>query len=177
MARRRKHSPEGIELGIDMTPMIDVTFQLIIFFILSLKFKVLERKLDSYLPTDFGSGVHAKIIDESFITVKLRQPPKTVDQRPILKRDTVYQVEAETVGGAASEIEAKVLARLDRFIKSAPDAKGKIEAGLGVPHERVVRVLDLFHKAGYKEITFTGLDRNDKIDDGWYARIMERLKD
>lgn len=43
---------EKIEM--DMTPMIDVTFLLLIFFMCTLKFKVLEGKLTAYLPKDVG---------------------------------------------------------------------------------------------------------------------------
>ena len=37
-----------------MTPMIDVTFLLLIFFMCTLKFKILEGKLGAYLPKDVG---------------------------------------------------------------------------------------------------------------------------
>lgn len=39
---------------LDMTPMIDVTFLLLIFFMCTLKFKVLEGQLTAYLPKDAG---------------------------------------------------------------------------------------------------------------------------
>ena len=39
---------------LQMTPMIDVTFLLLIFFMCTLKFKVLEGKLGAYLPKDVG---------------------------------------------------------------------------------------------------------------------------
>lgn len=39
----------------DLTPMIDVTFLLLIFFIVTLKFKTLEGRLDSNLPKDMGT--------------------------------------------------------------------------------------------------------------------------
>lgn len=38
----------------DMTPMIDVVFQLMIFFMCTIKFKTLEGKLTAYLPKDVG---------------------------------------------------------------------------------------------------------------------------
>ncbi len=38
----------------EMTPMIDVTFLLLIFFMCTLKFKTLEGKLAAYLPKDVG---------------------------------------------------------------------------------------------------------------------------
>jgi len=39
---------------LEMTPMIDVTFLLLIFFMCTLKFKTLEGKLAAYLPKDVG---------------------------------------------------------------------------------------------------------------------------
>mgnify|MGYP003630315869 CR=1 FL=1 len=42
------------ESRMEMTPMIDVTFLLLIFFMCTLKFKVLEGKLSSFLPKDVG---------------------------------------------------------------------------------------------------------------------------
>ncbi|MCB9872400.1 MAG: biopolymer transporter ExbD [Planctomycetes bacterium] len=58
MARksRRQQMKEEVtkEAEIDMTPMIDVVFLLIIFF-LCIDFKILESKLPAYLPKDKGS--------------------------------------------------------------------------------------------------------------------------
>ena len=39
---------------LEMTPMIDVTFLLLIFFMCTLKFKTLEGKLNAFLPKDVG---------------------------------------------------------------------------------------------------------------------------
>ena len=42
------------EVKMDMTPMIDVVFQLIIFFMCNIKYKTLEGRLDAFLPKDVG---------------------------------------------------------------------------------------------------------------------------
>ena len=42
------------EIKIDMTPMIDVTFLLLIFFMCTLHFKDIEGVLNSYMPKDEG---------------------------------------------------------------------------------------------------------------------------
>ena len=42
------------EIKMEMTPMIDVTFLLLIFFLCTIKFKLLEGKLAAYLPKDVG---------------------------------------------------------------------------------------------------------------------------
>ncbi len=51
--RRRGVDEPGFEVG-NMTPMIDVVFQLLIFFMLSMHFKEVEGKLLSQLPKDKG---------------------------------------------------------------------------------------------------------------------------
>ena len=42
------------EIKQDMTPMIYVVFQLMIFFMSTIKFKTMEGKLSAYLPKDVG---------------------------------------------------------------------------------------------------------------------------
>ena len=42
------------ECEMEMTPMIDVVFLLLIFFMCTLRFKTLEGKLAAYLPRDAG---------------------------------------------------------------------------------------------------------------------------
>ena len=38
----------------NMTPMIDVVFQLLIFFLVNMKFKTLDMKIEAFLPKDRG---------------------------------------------------------------------------------------------------------------------------
>ncbi|MFA4985406.1 MAG: biopolymer transporter ExbD [Candidatus Brocadiia bacterium] len=72
MARRAKvHEEEGIAL--DMTPMIDCIFLLIVFFITAGKFKRAESRLDAYLPKDIGIDQRAEPDpDKFFISVFCR---------------------------------------------------------------------------------------------------------
>jgi len=51
--RRRGLDEAGFEVG-NMTPMIDIVFQLLIFFMLSMHFKEVEGKLLAQLPKDKG---------------------------------------------------------------------------------------------------------------------------
>ena len=52
------------EIKMDMTPMIDVVFQLMIFFMCTIKFKTLEGKLTAYLPKDVGVNTDAGVVPE-----------------------------------------------------------------------------------------------------------------
>ncbi len=52
--RRRRKVEEEVPMDLNMTPMIDVVFQLLIFFMLTMHFKEVEGKLLSQLPKDKG---------------------------------------------------------------------------------------------------------------------------
>lgn len=54
MAKRKNRKREEEKASPDLTPMIDVTFQLLIFFILCTRFKVDERNHRADLPLDEG---------------------------------------------------------------------------------------------------------------------------
>lgn len=176
MAKKpKKRQLAAGETQMDMTPMIDCTFQLIIFFIISLRFKVLENKLVSHLPTNFGSATSSQFIDEKFLTVTLRQRGTDVDDRPLLRRGTLYEIEGQSIGGTEDEVVAAIDARIAKFKTDVPEAKGKISTMPGVPHERVVRILDLFHKSGYEMIT-VALGSTAGIEDPEFRRVIGELE-
>ena len=54
MAKKRPMPDEVATEQLNMTPMIDVVFQLLIFFMLTMQFKEIEGKLLSQLPKDKG---------------------------------------------------------------------------------------------------------------------------
>ncbi|MFT7484945.1 MAG: hypothetical protein ACI9F9_000791 [Candidatus Paceibacteria bacterium] len=53
---RKDPALDANDAELDMTPMIDVTFLLLIFFMCTLKFKTLEGRLSAYLPNDVGQN-------------------------------------------------------------------------------------------------------------------------
>ena len=55
MSTRRRVPDEVAAEPLNMTPMIDVVFQLLIFFMLTMQFKEVEGKLLSQLPKDAGT--------------------------------------------------------------------------------------------------------------------------
>jgi biopolymer transport protein ExbD len=56
MARKLRRKPEDNEVPLDMTPMIDCIFLLLIFFILTTKFTPDEKAIASLMPTDKGQA-------------------------------------------------------------------------------------------------------------------------
>lgn len=73
------------EKGLDMTPMIDVTFLLLIFFMVATKFKLDEGLLDSYLPQNGGpAAVAAPVLHD--VRLVLRNRPEGCELRVHNKR-------------------------------------------------------------------------------------------
>ncbi len=175
MAKKKKID-EKVELN--MTPMIDVTFQLLIFFIVTMKFRLLEKKLLSHLPTDFGLNNSTDPVEENFVTVKLRQRRDKPGMR-LAEQSTEYFIETREVEGRTKqEIYKKILTEISSFRTQLKDARGKIDAGRGVPHQEVVSVLDLFHKANFESITFVGLTTTKNVVDGemWFNKLRTELR-
>ena len=71
MAPRKKYGTEETSMELQMAPMIDVIFQLIIFFMCSIHFKSLEGKLYSYLPKYAGMG-EGPVIEAPISEVRIR---------------------------------------------------------------------------------------------------------
>ncbi len=61
MSARRRPPGELRTEGLNMTPMIDIVFQLLIFFMLSMRFRDVEGKLLSQLPKDRGQAPAASL--------------------------------------------------------------------------------------------------------------------
>ena len=171
--------PEPEETELNMTPMIDVVFQLIVFFLLSLKFKSVDRRLDSLLPKKVG-------ITESFVpedeapnlTVKLfRRNVDDPDRAYTLMRvGNHYECklpagdfDEKDVSGTQARLTEydRVFAELHRVIGTTwarmghnPDVKAVIKTprptGFRVPHGDVVRVLDTFVDVGLTQVGFEG---------------------
>ena len=68
MARRKTQQP-GEETEMDLMPMIDIIFQLLIFFLLSAKFIAFEGQLQAFLPKDKGLAATSPTMDLASINL------------------------------------------------------------------------------------------------------------
>ena len=169
--------PEPEETEMNMTPMIDIVFQLIIFFLLSLKFKTIDRRIDSQLPKDRGlAPTQAKPPEFEKIKVKLfRKEKGTKNAYTKFRIDNTHTFQL-TPGdwGDGQEAEYRRLAEYDHLYNqietvirqkwqaqgSSPEVVGEIAAmppdGGAVPHGDIVRVLDGFVRVGISKVVFEG---------------------
>lgn len=166
------------EVKMEMTAMIDVTFLLLIFFLCSIKFKVLEGKLQTYLPKDVG--VNTSPIDELLEKIDIRivrtQTRDVLDFNVIenferWKRDGGWkeqQVDLTLQGQKISGLK-ELETKLKKLRKDVPppddpddddDLKMNLEAMPGCIYEDIVRVVDIALGAGFTSITFRGVEKD-----------------
>lgn len=161
-------------MEMNMTPMIDVSFLLIIFFI-CLPMKLLEGKIQAFLPTDKGItptkqeppleikvSVHIVARGEKQMLYP-PPPPEGKEDRVPRGMEMVPQEFRYKVGNSAEDVGN--LREVYDYIKRAytagrdnPDAKivGEIKAGYKVPHKYVIAVLNKFAEAGLQKVEFYG---------------------
>lgn len=147
--RRKKVKIQGNTLELEMTPMIDVVFNLLIFFLCS-PFKIPEGQLDAFLPKGDSTG-----------------PPAVVEKVVITLLDTGGDVPLIKIGRRAlplnsnGEPEFDDLARqlINRREKSkeisAEPLPVEIDSDRKVRYLYVIGVLNACTKAQIEDIRFT----------------------
>ena len=147
MARGKSHEGDE-EVRLSITPLIDVTFLLLIFFMCAMKFKTLERKVAAYLPKDRGlAKTKIKLEEKPKITVELKRKKGEQHTRVKLLDSEIGMDESGFL---------LLDARITSIHNSNADLPGEINAWAEVPHADVVRAIDAFLRAGVEEITFYG---------------------
>lgn len=129
MRTRRDRSRRMPAATIDMTPMVDVVFLLVIFFMVSTTFITME----SGLPVDLPSA-------QTAVT-----EPSTLPTVTITKSDQIY------VGGRAVS-QAQLVDALRQLMASSGYTTVVLRADTTVEHGVVVRVMDLIKQAGAKRL-------------------------
>lgn len=174
------------EVKLELTPMIDVTFLILIFFMCTLKFKTLEGKLVSYLPTDKGlSAAQAEVeIEDAEIILKVpSEGGENWDRPSDARRVVVLHRGNNTPLGEARRIIMtkgdeknariefdppdtldKVREYLERVRTASEESKAKINASPRTPHLYVVTVLNLMIEANFQDISYSGIP--DKLVEG-----------
>ncbi len=139
MPRKRRVLAEA---NVDLTPMIDVTFLLLIFFLCTLSFRVLEGRLDTNLPKDVGQSSDP-------ITAQL----ETFDVA--LEPDPTMQSGLRIVANRRLVADARTLGELvQRSRKIDPEMRVKLHVDGTVTHGQVVNVVDELVAHGQLAILF-----------------------
>ena len=154
------------EISLELTPMIDITFLILIFFML-MPFKTLEGKLLAFLPTDKGiQPIPQDPVDTFDIDVHIMPRehkdrtwgPETAQKMVKMPSKVTFKVKdretekIEEVGTWVKEMidTARAQGITDDNIKS------EIRAGHKIPFKYVIAVLNQFNELRIKKVEFYG---------------------
>ncbi len=158
------NSVDEPEFAMDMTPMIDVTFQLLIFFMLQIKFKLLEGKLSAFLPTDVGvntseappkekTDIVLQVQTEGSKLAPLTDEPWSGEGPFRYVPDRVIQYH---VGPRKITDYADLKRRLQETYQQDPTRPITIDSVGDIVYADAVQVLDAALEANFRDITFKG---------------------
>lgn len=184
MRKRRREEP-NVDLEINMTPMIDIVFQLLIFFVLTAKFIEFEGELRSYLPKNRGNQpTLANTIDLDNVTIFLdwQGEPATGHCRALTSKyrppsggeQDRYEFPRVASGAAGYSANTKVeyshpnFSQIAAYIRYRKDAYSGIGFGLPVtvnftdrvPVQMVVNMVDICVELGITDFALNaqGID-------------------
>ncbi len=155
---------------IEMTPMIDVTFLLLVFFLCSIHFKVLEGKPQTFLPKDCGVNPSGRPLPFERVDLRLERietrAQRDLEQTAVFRdwRWSEDQV-ALWLQGARVQGLRQMAAELRRMRRALPATAGEddplcmtVSAAPGTIYEDVIRIVDVILDAGITDVTFRGID-------------------
>lgn len=136
----------------DMTPMIDCIFQLLIFFMCSIKFKVIEGKLLSWLPKDKGSQniPPPKLTEEISVRVTFDEKEKKLHYYLISREFPNVDDLIKEVKGALELKKAS----------GETDAAVKLGPARNVPMQPIIALLDACKLNNIDKVEFQLLDES-----------------
>ena len=129
--QKKKLFPENP--GVPLTPMIDVVFLLLCFFVTSQIFAQWETEIDVALPTAATGDMPQRLPGEVIINVL---------------------ADGTAVVNGQSLDDARLRAMMDRLVKLFPGQPVLLRADKATAYEHVIRVLDLCRQADIWNISF-----------------------
>lgn len=132
--QKKKLFPENP--GVPLTPMIDVVFLLLCFFVTSQIFAQWETEIDVALPTAATGGMPQRLPGEVIVNVR---------------------ADGSTVVNGRTLDDAQLKSMMARLVKLFPGQPVLLRADKATAYEHVVRVLDTCRQADIWNISFATL--------------------
>lgn len=152
MAKKKRKTEGGVDL--DMTPMIDVVFQLIIFFVVTLK---TADTINPDIELEYGKNGPQLKADEYKI------PPVTIEVKRY-KRPTDFLRKAGRPTGRIISINGSVMSldQLRAMLRQIASRRGTnfpllIRADKDTPHEDVRAVMNVCNEIGIWQVSFLAM--------------------
>ena len=175
MQVQMKPSREAIkkEVKISLTPMIDVVFLILIFFMCTLQFKQTNRKFITWLPSDRGFA-RERMVKPEIPMIRVRVLPDDVD-RPTSQRGVTFAEgtagrvfgRMRLQGGGRGRADASydppdTMGRIETFLRRMreihPDLNQvKISVDPRAPHAVLAPLLDSVCRTNYDHVIWSGI--------------------
>jgi len=159
----RKLVAENAQLN--MTPMIDIVFQLILFFLFSLKFKSLDFRIEAEMPKKYGLDHLPVPVSEtphlkaSLFRIRAEDLDQARTKVRMAGREWILPPAAPATQDERDRVLADIAARM-ADLRSTVEGLGEIDTpaptGGLVPHGDVMSVLDAFLVAKVNQVEFQG---------------------
>jgi len=147
----RRVEPERVSLR--LTPMIDVVFLLLVFFMFAARFRTLEGQLGVFLPKGRASPEIAEELKKEMkaVTLSLRW----VDGRPrvTLEGAEFEETDPEQLFGYLN-LTGALTAKLLKLKELIPDSAIVIDSSFDLPAEYFVGAINSCVRAGWEKVTF-----------------------
>jgi biopolymer transport protein ExbD len=166
-ARRHRSKDEGPEVEIPVTPMLDMAFQLLTFFIFTYHPSEMEGQMEMMLP---GGGTYKAQKQEDVNPDAMSDPDVDAKSQITLRIKTQHSDEggaiqfpieieglAKDTANSLKDLEAKLIAMRGGEKGDKPEGQSdsvKIEAEKKLKWAFIVEVMDAAKRAGYHNIGF-----------------------
>ncbi|HEX7899874.1 MAG TPA: biopolymer transporter ExbD [Planctomycetota bacterium] len=153
MSTRRRAPDEVAAEQLNMTPMIDVVFQLLIFFMLTMHFQEVEGKMLSQLPKDKGlPDRQSKITEE--VRLSVRAGRLYVEKHEI--GELASTETAPTRGTSNKAVYAAAAAKTRGLVDVLGEASVILDAEGETAYEHVIGIIDACKVARIDHVEFVG---------------------
>lgn len=151
MRRQSPYLGRQTDVSIPMTPLIDIVFQLMVFFVWTAGFQIAEYMLPSQLSPLTGTG--AATADE------LPPPPEEDFDRVVVRLLWIGDRPAWKVSDVSVETLSDVRTRLETIFQIKKDAPVVLHPDPDVPLGHVIDVYDLARLIGFAKIEFAASEK------------------
>jgi len=138
--KKGKKSPKRVGFSLDMTPMVDVAFLLLTFFMLTTTFSK-PKTMEINLPAEKNDQTQVEVAESNVLTVRIMEGDKAYWNIGFKPPEAIELYDAG--GGAKPSIS-------DKFRKMLKDQREKIRQEVG--EDVMVLVLKLDKKAKYRNL-------------------------
>ncbi len=159
MAGKHKNETEDVQPDLPITPMLDMSFQLMAFFLFTFRPAPTEGQIAMSLPKEEGGPSDAipSLTDDkpvSFVVTVEPGPSGTIGKMTIREKDG--PAAGDDLGANIDRYQTELKKR--RAALGGKPSKLTLEIGDGILHEYVVRLLDVAVQAEFVDVAPVPLD-------------------